>query len=148
MRPERAFRTVKVLDRCRAPGALRCGRADLVAAIELVEEQLLGAGVAGRWTYPIGAVVVIALDDVEQVLGGRVLVREDVNPVVRVMGEGDLFEGLGKLEVLQVLDNMRCAWLKVVYAGLAETTRQDSVCSVCLAKVCALKLEDVKKRKH
>ena len=64
--------------------------------------------------------------------------------LVRVMGEGDLFERLGKLEVLQVLDNMRCAWLKVVYAGLAETTWQDLVCSVCIAKVCALKLETLR----
>jgi hypothetical protein len=58
--------------------------------------------------------------------------------LVRAMGEGDLFEGLGKLEMLQVLDNMRCGWLEVFHAGLAETTPQNSAC--------APKLVDVKKR--
>ncbi len=44
------------------------------------------------------------------------------------MGEGDIFEGLGKLQMLQVLDNMRCDWLEVLEANLPDLTpRQGSV---------------------
>jgi hypothetical protein len=38
--------------------------------------------------------------------------------LVRGMGEGDIFEGLGKLQMLQALDSMRCDWLEVLDANL------------------------------
>ena len=48
--------------------------------------------------------------------------------LVRAMGEGDIVEGLGKLEMLQVLDDMRCDWMEVLQHGLPELTpRQSSV---------------------
>jgi hypothetical protein len=40
--------------------------------------------------------------------------------LVRAMGEGDIVEGLGKLEMLQVLDDMRCDWMEVLQHGLPE----------------------------
>jgi hypothetical protein len=40
--------------------------------------------------------------------------------LVRAMGEGDIVEGLGKLEMLQVLDDMRCDWTEVLQHGLPE----------------------------
>jgi hypothetical protein len=48
--------------------------------------------------------------------------------LVRAMGEGDLIEGLGKLETLQALDDMRCDWMEILEHGLPELTpRQVSV---------------------
>ncbi len=48
--------------------------------------------------------------------------------LVRAMGEGDIVEGLGKLEMLQVLDDMRCDWMEILEHGLPELTpRQVSV---------------------
>ena len=41
---------------------------------------------------------------------------------MRAMGEGDIVEGLGKLEMLQVLDDMRCDWMEVLQHGLPELT--------------------------
>ena len=40
--------------------------------------------------------------------------------LVRGMGEGDIFEGLGKLQMLQALDSMRCDWLDVLDANLPD----------------------------
>jgi hypothetical protein len=37
------------------------------------------------------------------------------------MGEGDIFEGLGKLQMLQALDCMRCDWLEVLDANLPDS---------------------------
>jgi hypothetical protein len=42
--------------------------------------------------------------------------------LVRAMGEGDLLEGLYKLETLQVLDDLRCDWMEVLQHGLPELT--------------------------
>ena len=42
--------------------------------------------------------------------------------LVRAMGEGDIFEGLGKLQMLQGLDDLRCDWLEVLQHGLPELT--------------------------
>ena len=48
--------------------------------------------------------------------------------LVRAMGEGDIVEGLSKLEALQVLDDMRCDWMEILHHGLPELTpRQVSV---------------------
>ena len=41
----------------------------------------------------------------------------------RAMGEGDIVEGLGKLEMLQVLDDMRCDWMEILQHGLSELER-------------------------
>jgi hypothetical protein len=41
-------------------------------------------------------------------------VDEAVLDLVRAMGEGDIVEGLGKLEMLQALDDMRCDWMEVL----------------------------------
>jgi hypothetical protein len=38
------------------------------------------------------------------------------------MGEGDLLDGLGKLEALQVIDDLRCDWMEVLQHGLPELT--------------------------
>ena len=38
--------------------------------------------------------------------------------LVRAMGEGDIVEGLGKLEMLEVLDDMRCDWMEILEHGL------------------------------
>jgi len=43
--------------------------------------------------------------------------------LVRAMGEGDIVEGLGKLEMLQVLDDMRCDWMEILQHGLPELER-------------------------
>jgi hypothetical protein len=43
--------------------------------------------------------------------------------LVRAMGEGDIVEGLGKLEMLQVLDDMRCDWMEILQHGLPELKR-------------------------
>lgn len=40
--------------------------------------------------------------------------------LVRAMGEGDISEGLGKLQMLQALDSMRCDWLEVLDANLPD----------------------------
>ena len=40
--------------------------------------------------------------------------------LVRGMGEGDIFEGLGKLQMLQALDSIRCDWLDVLEANLPD----------------------------
>jgi hypothetical protein len=48
--------------------------------------------------------------------------EEAVLDLVRAMGEGDIVEGLGKLEMLQVLDDMRCDWMEVLQHGLPELT--------------------------
>jgi hypothetical protein len=39
------------------------------------------------------------------------------------MGEGDIVEGLGKLEMLQALDDMRCDWMEILQHGLPELER-------------------------
>ena len=57
------------------------------------------------------------------VAGGRMSEREAEQAaldLVRAMGEGDIVEGLGKLEMLQVLDDMRCDWMEVLQHGLPE----------------------------
>ena len=46
--------------------------------------------------------------------------------LVRAMGEGDIVEGLGKLEMLQVLDDMRCDWMEILQHGLPELTPKAS----------------------
>ena len=43
--------------------------------------------------------------------------------LVRAMGEGDIVEGLGKLEMLQALDDMRCDWMEILQHGLPELER-------------------------
>jgi hypothetical protein len=48
--------------------------------------------------------------------------EQAVLELVRAMGEGDIVEGLGKLEMLQVLDDMRCDWMEVLQHGLPELT--------------------------
>jgi hypothetical protein len=48
--------------------------------------------------------------------------EEVVLDLVRAMGEGDIVEGLGKLEMLQVLDDLRCDWMEVLQHGLPELT--------------------------
>ncbi|MGP1680333.1 MAG: hypothetical protein ACTS6J_24650 [Burkholderiales bacterium] len=40
---------------------------------------------------------------------------------MRAMGEGDIVEGLGKLQMLQVLDSLRCDWLEVLDANLSDS---------------------------
>jgi hypothetical protein len=55
--------------------------------------------------------------------GGRMSEKEAEQAaldLVRAMGEGDIVEGLGKLEMLQVLDDMRCDWMEVLQHGLPE----------------------------
>jgi hypothetical protein len=55
--------------------------------------------------------------------GGRMAEKEAEQAaldLVRAMGEGDIVEGLGKLEMLQVLDDMRCDWMEVLQHGLPE----------------------------
>jgi hypothetical protein len=47
-------------------------------------------------------------------------VEKAVLDLVRAMGEGDIVEGLGKLEMLQVLDDMRCDWMEILQHGLPE----------------------------
>lgn len=42
--------------------------------------------------------------------------------LVRAMGEGDIVEGLGRLEMLEVLDDMRCDWMEILEHGLPELT--------------------------
>jgi hypothetical protein len=42
--------------------------------------------------------------------------------LVRAMGEGDLLDGLGKLEALHVIDDLRCDWMEVLQHGLPELT--------------------------
>ena len=57
------------------------------------------------------------------VLGDRMSEKEAERAVldlVRAMGEGDIVEGLGKLEMLQVLDDMRCDWMEILQHGLPE----------------------------
>ena len=58
--------------------------------------------------------------------GGRRLSEREAEQaaldLVRAMGEGDLIEGLYKLEMLQVLDDMRCDWMEVLQHGLPELT--------------------------
>ena len=56
---------------------------------------------------------------------GRQTEKETADAVldlVRAMGEGDIVEGLGKLEMLQALDEMRCDWMEVLQHGLPELT--------------------------
>ena len=50
-------------------------------------------------------------------------VEEAVLDLVRAMGEGDIVEGLGKLEMLQVLDDLRCDWMEILQHGLPELER-------------------------
>jgi hypothetical protein len=40
------------------------------------------------------------------------------------MGEGDIVEGLGKLEMLQVLDDMRCDWMEVLQPPRTKAREQ------------------------
>ena len=57
------------------------------------------------------------------VAGGRMSEAEAEQAaldLVRAMGEGDIVEGLGKLEMLQVLDDMRCDWMEILQHGLPE----------------------------
>lgn len=44
--------------------------------------------------------------------------------LVRGMGEGDILEGLGKLQMLQALDSMRYDWLEVLEANLPDPKPQ------------------------
>ena len=63
--------------------------------------------------------------------------EEAVLDLVRAMGEGDIIEGLGKLEMLQVLDDLRCDWMEVLQHGLPELTpRVSSERSPKLVKKC------------
>jgi hypothetical protein len=77
------------------------------------------------------------------VAGGRMSEAEAEQAaldLVRAMGEGDIVEGLGKLEMLQVLDDMRCDWMEILQHGLPELTpRQSSVREAHL--VCVKKTE-------
>jgi hypothetical protein len=43
--------------------------------------------------------------------------------LVRAMGEGDIVQGLGKLEMLLALDEMRCDWMEILQHGLPELER-------------------------
>ena len=55
--------------------------------------------------------------------GGRMAEKEAEQAaldLVRAMGEGDIVEGLGKLEMLQALDDMRCDWMEILQHGLPE----------------------------
>ena len=63
--------------------------------------------------------------------------EEAVLDLVRAMGEGDIVEGLGKLEMLEVLDEMRCDWLEILHAGLPELTPQEG--TVRVPKLVAVK---------
>ncbi len=57
--------------------------------------------------------------------------------LVRGMGEGDIVEGLGKLQMLQALDRMRYDWLDVFEANLPEEPpqqRSDSLPKLAEAK--------------
>ena len=59
------------------------------------------------------------------VAGGRMSEDEAEHAVldlVRAMGEGDIVEGLGKLQMLEVLDDMRCDWMEILQHGLPELT--------------------------
>jgi hypothetical protein len=53
-------------------------------------------------------------------------VEKAVLDLVRAMGEGDIVEGLGKLEMLQVLDDMRCDWMEILQHGLPELSPKAS----------------------
>ncbi len=53
--------------------------------------------------------------------------------LVRGMGEGDIFEGLGKLQMLQALDSMRYDWLEVLEANLPDPASEP--CSTKLASL-------------
>ena len=53
-------------------------------------------------------------------------VEQAVLDLVRAMGEGDIVEGLGKLEMLQVLDDMRCDWMEILQHGLPELRRRQA----------------------
>ena len=46
--------------------------------------------------------------------------EEAVLELVRAMGEGDIVEGLGKLQMLEVLDDLRCDWMEILQHGLPE----------------------------
>jgi hypothetical protein len=62
-------------------------------------------------------------DPLTAVPGGRMSEKEAERvalDLVRAMGEGDLFEGLGKLQMLQGLDDLRCDWLEILQHGLPE----------------------------
>jgi hypothetical protein len=48
--------------------------------------------------------------------------EQEVLALVRAMGEGDLIEGLCKLEMLQAIDDLRCDWMEVLQHGLPELT--------------------------
>ena len=51
------------------------------------------------------------------VRGGRMSEREAERAaidLVRAVGEGDIIEDLAKVEMLQVLDDMRCDWMEVL----------------------------------
>src|SRR5215475_3873876 len=61
----------------RAADAFGPGSSDLVAAIKRVEIELLGVGSAGRW--PLNTMVVKAGHDLEQILRGLILMRQDKN---------------------------------------------------------------------
>jgi hypothetical protein len=62
-------------------------------------------------------------DPLTAVPGGRMSEKEAERvalDLVRAMGDGDIFEGLGKLQMLQGLDDLRCDWLEVLQHGLPE----------------------------
>jgi hypothetical protein len=64
------------------------------------------------------------------VTGGRMSEREAEQAaldLVRAMGEGDLVEGLGKLQMLEVLDDMRCDWMEILQHGLPELTPRQTL---------------------
>ena len=63
--------------------------------------------------------------------------EEAVLNLVRAMGEGDIVEGLGKLEMLLALDDMRCDWMEILQHGLPEFERgQAQVRTPRLVKKC------------
>ena len=62
-------------------------------------------------------------DPLTAVPGGRMSEKEAERvalDLVRAMGDCDIFEGLGKLQMLQGLDDLRCDWLEVLQHGLPE----------------------------
>lgn len=76
---------MEILDRGRPPHALRSGGADLVAAVQLVENQFLGVRRARARLYRVWAVLMIANRHVEEVVRGLGFVGQDERPHTRPM---------------------------------------------------------------
>ena len=77
MRPERDLGAAQELDGRGAPYPLGPGGADLVARVELVEDEVLGVGGAGRLFLLRRAMRVKAYSHVEPVPRRRTLVGEE-----------------------------------------------------------------------